>query len=231
MNKSVPKQNTPPWRQFFDVVTTVIMLVLAAALVWGGRARLSPPQSRSQVVVAAPEDPILIGNAPVRGDKSASVAIVEFADFECPACAAFARNIKPVLLRDYVDTGKVFFVFKNFPLTIHPTAKILAAAAWCAGKQDRFWQAHDRLYAQTSIQDLASMIGLDLPLYNTCLSGTEHDQDIEADSRAAEALKVMATPTFFLGKATPDGFVQATDVLIGAGPLQRFTETIDRLLR
>lgn len=230
MSTPVVARKTPRWRVIFEIVSTVTMLVLAAALVWEGRARLRAPQPPPQPIVPVPKDPISIGTAPVRGDRSAGVAIIEFADFECSACASFARDVEPALLRDYVDTGKAVIVFKHFPLPIHRKATGTAAAAWCAGEQGRFWQAHDRLYAQTQPQNLATEVDLDVPRYNACLAGPGSAQGVEADRVEGEALHIRGTPTFFVGKLAPNGLVQVTDTMIGAEALERFRGIVDRLL-
>jgi protein-disulfide isomerase len=240
MVKQAPSHNTPRWRLAFDITSTVLMLALAAALVWQGRGhfyaapRVVPPPIPVQQPV--PKDPIAIGESNVRGATSAHVAIIEFADFACSGCAAFATTVEPALLREYVDTGRVVFVFKNFPLQIHPEARAAARAVWCAAKHGRFWQAHDRLFEvwkQSQTIDLHGMardVGLDPSLYRACLAGTEADQHVQTERDQGEALHVSGTPTFFVGTVTPDGRVRVTDAILGSRSLQGFREILDRVL-
>jgi protein-disulfide isomerase len=231
MNTPILAGNTPRWRVHFEVASTVVMLVLAATFLWQNRTRVLPPPPPPEVIVEVPKNPIKIGTAPVLGNRSAPVAIVEFADFECPACAKFTSNVEPALRRDYIDNGRVAIVFKNFPLAIHPEAKAAAAAAWCAGEQGRFWEAHDWLFTGNQHRALAGAIGLDLPTYNGCFADARSMERVESERVEGEALKIRATPTFFLGKLTPDGLVQVTDAMKGAGSLQRFKTVLDRLLQ
>jgi protein-disulfide isomerase len=213
------------------------MVSLAAALVWQGRARFfdSPP-AEPRSVPAVPRDPITISGNPTLGESTARVVIVEYSDFQCPFCGVVARDIMPTLIQEYVETGKVIVVFKNFPLAFHALAPGVAAAALCAHQQGKFWQMHDRLFAQpTKLTDRdlrasASNVGLDLVLYDLCRSGTASAKLVEADRSEAEALNITGTPTFIFGRVQPDGQVSATDVLTGAKPIGNFRAILDRLL-
>lgn len=227
----------PKWRGIFEISSTVVMVALAAALVWQGRARFfdsAPAGARS--VVAVPRDPIAIAGKPTLGASTATVAIVEYSDFQCPFCGAVARDTMPTLIREYVDTGKVILVFKNLPLAMHPLAPGAAAAALCAGQQGKFWQMHDRLFAlpiKLADQDMrasASQVGLDLGLYDSCRAGTASAKLVDADRSEAEALKITGTPTYLFGRVEPDGRVRATEVLSGAKPIANFKAVLDRLL-
>lgn len=230
-NKSPSAEVTPPWRVFFEVVSTVVMLLLAAALVWERAASSGQPrQPQAGPLVAVPDDPITIGTAPVLGNTTAAVAIVEFADFECSACVTFATDTEPALIREYVDTGRVALVFKHYPLQIHPQAKAVAAAAWCAGEQGKFWQAHNRLFRKIKIPDLAGEIGLDVRRYDACIAGPGPAAHVESDRIEGDALQLRATPTFLFGTLLPDGRMKVIDVLIGAHPIDRFKEILVRLL-
>jgi len=215
------------------------MVVLAGAVVWQGRARFysAPPVAPlPPSLLPVPKEAIAIGEGNLRGARSAHVAIIEFADFACSACAKFATDVEPALLREYVDTGRVVFVFKNFPLQIHPEARAAARAAWCAAKQGKFWQVHDRFFevqkqsSQIDLQAVARDVGLDMYPYTACLAGKEADQQVEIERNQGVALKVTATPTFFIGTVTPDGRVQVTGMLLGAQSLPRFKEILDRFL-
>ena len=98
--------------------------------------------------VAARDIVLDITGAPVKGPKDAKVVLVEFSDFQCPFCARFSRDTIPQVQTDYVDTGKIKYVFADFPLeTIHPYAFKAAEAAGCAGEQGEFWKMHDHLFA------------------------------------------------------------------------------------
>src|SRR3989344_1487036 len=86
-------------------------------------------------------------NDPTKGDKNAPIVMLEFSDFQCPFCAKFWAETLPQIEKNYVDTGKVYFVYKDFPLSeIHPFAQQAAEAALCAGEQGKFWEYHDKLF-------------------------------------------------------------------------------------
>ena len=87
------------------------------------------------------------GHLPQLGKTNAKVAIVEFSDFECPFCKQFFNETFSQIKREYIDTGKVAFYFRHYPLTsIHPNAQIAAEATECANEQGKFWQFHDMLF-------------------------------------------------------------------------------------
>ena len=145
-------RRTLRWRTLFDIGSTVAMLALAGLIVWQGRARLSSSATGSTLEALVPTEPIAINTSLKRGAMDAKVAIVEFADFECPACAQFNRETEPGLIKEYVDTGKVVLVFKNYPLANHPGAGPAAIAAWCAGEQRKFKELHDWMYRLRGLQ-------------------------------------------------------------------------------
>ncbi len=90
---------------------------------------------------------VAVGSAPVKGDANAKITIVEFSDFQCPYCARFFTQTYPQIEKDYIDTGKVKLVFKQFPIAaIHQYAQKAAEASLCAKDQGKFWEYHDKLF-------------------------------------------------------------------------------------
>lgn len=85
------------------------------------------------------------GHLPALGDKNAKVTIVEFADLECPFCKRYFTQTFPQLKKDYIDTGKVAYYYRHFPLDFHPLARPFANASECANEQDKFWKMHDKI--------------------------------------------------------------------------------------
>jgi protein-disulfide isomerase len=235
----VTQHNSPHtrrWYPSFEVASTLAMLVLASLLVWQGwnqfesRVGGIPPTA-----VPMPMEPIGIRDSAVLGAPSAKVAMIEYADFECAACASFAKGTKPALVREYVDTGRVLFVFKHFPLPRHSRAKIAAEAAWCAGRQRRFWEMHDRLcalhpdYQDSAVNGAASASGRDPDSFDACRAGGDASRHIENERSDGKDLGVPATPTFYFGKITPDGRVQVSQGMVG-GQLTAIKGILDRLL-
>ena len=101
---------------------------------------------------AAPSRPafkpteVTIEGAPVLGAADAIVTLVEFSDYDCPFCRRHKDRVMPDLVKNFVDTGKLKYVMREFPLAMHPNAKGAAQAALCAGDQDQYWQMHDKMF-------------------------------------------------------------------------------------
>ncbi len=95
--------------------------------------------------VASAKVPIDNGRLPSLGEKNAKVAIVEFADFECPFCRRYFTDTFPQIKKNYIDTGKVIYYYRHFPLDFHPLAKPFAQASECANEQNKFWEMHDKI--------------------------------------------------------------------------------------
>ncbi len=143
------------------------------------------------------------------GSDSARVEIVEYGDFECPACASFAAVQMPTVREQLIATGKVRWRYRDFPLPSHRYSRTAAHAAHCAGEQGRFWEMHDQLFfnhswAQTGrnpsrlFRDMARAAGLDLAAYDACMDSQRYASRIEASRLEGEALGVNGTPSFFL---------------------------------
>jgi len=181
---------------------------------------------------------LTIANRPARGSTSARVTFVEYSDYGCPFCAQYAKQIYPQLIRDYVDTGKLRYVFKNYPVeTVHPGVVKAHVAAACAGDQGRYWQMHDRLFAaQDNFQtekliEHARAASLDTTLFQSCLAGTSHDAVIRQDIDEAVRGGVTVSPVFVVGLSDPNGAVfTPLQVVVGAQPYQTFKNAIDAVL-
>lgn len=177
-----------------------------------------------------------VGDGPALGQADAPITIVEFSDYQCPFCKKHAVNTLGAIKTNYIDTGKVRYMFRDFPLdSIHPYARKAAEAAHCAGDQGKFWDMHDTMFQnqgalQTeSLRHFARTMELDLDAFNTCLDEGKYAKKVEADVAAGSAVGVTGTPGFFIGKTKPDGTMLATFVK-GAQPAAAFSQVIDRLL-
>ena len=233
------------WRVVFEVTSTLLMVVLASSLLWVRSAApaVSSASSGYMPLPQVPRQPIVIGSSPVRGARTAKVAIVEYADFTCSACVAFARDIEPGIRTEYIDPGLVVHVFKLAPRK-STSAQQTAIDGWCAAEHGKFWQMHDRLFTppeelpvveasdlrEVMLKAAIEELGLDKARYNQCRSGPEAKAQVEADRAEAAALKVPGTPTFFFGTVSRDR-VTATDVMVGTKSLARFKEILDRLTK
>ncbi|HYB22256.1 MAG TPA: DsbA family protein [Solirubrobacteraceae bacterium] len=169
-----------------------------------------------------------------RGRVDAPVTMVEFTDYQCPYCRRFQAQTWPLLKHRYIDTGKMRFIVRDFPLEFHSSAKPAAEAAHCAGEQGRFWPMHEALLRSDMKLDEASLagearaLGLDLGHFRACVVQAKYAGAIERNAEEASALGVRGTPTFIVGRATAgslDG-----ERFSGALPYEDFAAVIDRLL-
>lgn len=145
-----------------------------------------------------------IDDAASKGPSTAKVTIVEFADFECPACQAAQAEVRRVLER---GPNSVRLVYKHFPLEQHPNALSAARASWCAGRQGSFWRFHDLLFEHTAsrkalgkatIAALAGELNLEAQQMSICLSSAESTDAVARDYSEGVGAGVVGTPTFFV---------------------------------
>ena len=161
------------------------------------------------------------------GDPDAPVTIMEFGDYQCPACRSFALEVKPQLDLAYIATGQAKLVFHDFPLDQHPHAFLAARAARCAGDQDRYHDYHDSVFrtqgtwfamrsATGHFRELASDLGLDESAFEACLESDRHADVVTANRQLGERLGVSGTPTIFVhpgvGQAQKLGGFQFLDI-------------------
>jgi protein-disulfide isomerase len=160
------------------------------------------------------------GNAPSVGPRSAPVQIVEFSDFQCPFCGRVVPTIKQI---EDKYNGKVRLSFRNFPLPFHPFAEGAAEAGAAANAQGKFWQMHDKMFAnqqkldRASLEQYASEIGLDVGKFKADLDSGKYKDEVNKDVQYAKTVNVNGTPAFFIN----GHFIN------GAMPLESFEKVID----
>lgn len=163
------------------------------------------------------------GGRPVRGSASAPIELIEFSDFQCPFCQRANPTVEQVL-KTYGD--RIKFVYRHYPLPNHPNARPAAEAAACAEAQGKFWEYHDRLFANpTKLSDAdlkghAAALGLDTGKFNTCVDNHQQKPGVDKDIADAENVGVTGTPAFFINGRAIDG----------AQPFEAFKRVIDEEL-
>jgi protein-disulfide isomerase len=198
-------------------MTSARRFVAAAGLVLlaapGGRQAHDPLAARSQ------------------GRPSAPVTVYEMSDFQCPYCREFALGTLPVLEREYIATGKVHFVYINFPLpNVHKNAVAAARVAMCAAHQDRFWPMHDLLFRRQDqwadlatpepyLLALADSAGVARGPLTTCVSSQASAPEVAADAERARRTGARSTPTFYIEGG----------LLEGAAPVSVFRSVLDSI--
>ena len=141
------------------------------------------------------------------GASDAPLTIVEFTDYQCPYCRQFESTTFAELRKKYIDTGKVRFVVRDFPLVeAHPNAMQAAEAVHCAGDQEKFWPMHDALFSdagkleKNGLMDSAESLKLDMGAFRSCLESGKHKLEIQNDQQVASSLQINGTPSFLVGK-------------------------------
>lgn len=182
---------------------------------------------------------ISIGGSPFQGPKDAKFVIVEFSDFQCPFCGRYATQTYSQVIDDYVKTGKVKYVFRDFPLEqLHPNAAKAAEASHCAEDQGKFWDLHDRMFKNQSALDAKEMLGhatvlaLDVPKFQQCLESGKYTAKVKKDQEDGAKVNVKGTPTFFFGTVDPKDptKIKAVSMFSGAQPYQQFKDAFDKLM-
>lgn len=203
-----------------------------------GNIQQAPTPSTAQTPPQAPSQPISVSldDDPVKGDPNAPITIVEFSDFQCPFCARFHANTLPKIEQNYLSTGKINFVYRDFPIqSIHPNALPAALASECADDQGLFWEYHDKLFEnQKGWQGLDVQSGIDafkgyaqdldlnMDEFNSCLDSGKYSAEVENDLQDGRDYGVTGTPGFFVGNEKI-GFTKIT----GAQPFSVFQKVLD----
>ncbi len=183
-----------------------------------GNTIVNPPTNQPKINM---ED--LMDDDPVKGDKNAPVTIIEFSDFECPFCGRFYTQTLSQIDEQYIKTGKVKLVFRDFPLSFHQYAQKSAEASECADDQGKFWEYHDLLFenqATLSFDNLkqwASDLNLDTAKFNDCLDSGKHEAEVKQDMKDGSAAGIRGTP----------GFVINGQLVSGAQPFSVFQQAIE----
>lgn len=171
------------------------------------------------------------GHLQILGEKNAKVTVIEFSDFQCPFCEQWFKTVEPDLIKEYVNTGKVKFVYRQFPLTsIHPNAYKASSASECANEQGKFWGYHDLLFknqaawsnldsaaAAAKFKEYAGTLGLNTGNFNSCLDSDKYKSEIDKDLADGTAAGVNGTPATFVNGQS----------VIGAQPFASFKALID----
>ena len=191
-------------------VGVVLVLILAGA---GGLAYLASRQHAGPAAtIVDPNLPPAVAKGYAMGRPDAPVQILEFADFECPACGNYSVVTEPDVRKRVIEPGLARVTYYDFPLPQHKNTVMASEAAACANDQGKFWEMHDRLFqGQTDwnteatsdpvsvMQGYAKAIGLDVDKWHSCVDSRVHQRDIDANKAEGERRQVNQTPTFVIG--------------------------------
>ena len=172
-----------------------------------------------------------------QGKADAPLTLIEYSDFTCGYCLKFFKETLPKLQATYIDTGKVRFVYRDYPRADRGVGVEAAVAARCAGAQGRYWAMHDRLFGEGvrldsgSFKSAAKSMGLDQTEFGKCFDERRHLESIFQDRREANRWGFHGTPGFILMQTVEGATEKVPAVAIpGAFPFDAFAEEIDRML-
>lgn len=169
---------------------------------------------------------VSVDDDPQQGSNDAPITIIEFSDFQCPYCAKFYTQTLLQIRDNYINTGKVKFVYRDYPLSSHQYAKKAAEAAECAHEQGKFWEFHDMIYENQAslnnekLKQYAIDLGLNTNEFNTCLDSGKMSQEVMKDFQDGSSYGVTGTPAFFINGTK----------LVGAQPYEAFQRIIEQEL-
>ena len=199
-------------------------------------AQVLQPSAPVPDPMALPAEPLTVAGSAAIGRDNAPVTMIEFSDFQCPFCARHVRDTFEQIKKDYVDTGKVRYVFRHYPIeSLHPQAWAASRTAECASRQGKFWNLHTTLFAnqkQLGDADLARYAraaGVEMAEYQRCVTDPAVTAKIKQDLDEGARAGVSGTPMFFVGK-TDEGKVRALKRVNGAAAYSAFQQAIDSLL-
>jgi protein-disulfide isomerase len=180
-----------------------------------------------------------VSAAPIRGRADAVVTLVEFSDYECPYCIRHFQQTMPLIEQNYIATGKIRYVFRDFPIDAnHPQAIKAHEAAHCAIEQQKFWELHPRLFSAPgshtplALEDRAKEAGLDATAFRSCIASGRTTAGIRATGVVGENLGITGTPWFFVGLLDPkEPRVKVLKVIDGAQPYADFAAALDAALQ
>ena len=176
---------------------------------------------------------LIENGSPFLGNPDAPITILEWGDYQCTFCYKFHQNTLKIIDEDYIKTGKVKMVFKDFPLN-GPDSKLAAEASYCAQDQQKYWQYHDELYrnwggertgwiTREALSEFAQTVNLDIEKFNECLDDSKHESRVNSLYEFGNNIGVDATPSFLVFND------QEIIKIRGNQPLEVFLKTFDKL--
>jgi len=179
------------------------------------------------------ESKLIQNGSPIMGEPSATITIVEWGDYQCTFCYKFHQSTMNTIKQDFIETGKVKLVFKDFPLN-GPDSVLAAEAAYCAQDQGKYWQYHDELYknwggertgwiTRDSLDKFATTVNLDLEKFDKCLDEHKYLERVNQMYEFGREIGIDATPSFLV--FSNEKIIK----IIGNQPLEVFLKSLDEL--
>jgi protein-disulfide isomerase len=224
----------------WNLIVPIACVVITSALWLDARLQLrrlaASQQQLARDVADLRQMPIIdLTGAPALGSESARVGLIEFSDYECPFCIRHFTATMPQIARDLIETGRIRYVFRDFPIAeIHPGSPRAHEAARCANDQGRFWQMHTRLFSapgthtDATLETEARAAGLEPSGFLECLASGRHAGDVKASVAEVVGFGASGTPVFFVGtRDLATNHVEVLHVISGAQPFSAFKDAVD----
>ncbi|MSU60595.1 MAG: DsbA family protein [Candidatus Staskawiczbacteria bacterium] len=224
--------------------SVIVVCLIVSGTVLYINAQKGGVQVNNNVPQAGPTVKVSMDDDAVLGEKNAPITMIEFSDYECPFCKRHFDQVYPGIKRDYIDTGKLKLVFRDFIAVAghNPLATSQALAAECAGDQGgdaMYYKYHDEIFKKTTsngngmpvsyLATIATNLGLNTATFQQCLDSAKFKAEVDKDNTDANTAGVSGTPSFFVGKSTSSGTIDGT-IIIGAQPYSVFKTALDKAL-
>ncbi len=224
---SIAKLNIVYLLGFFLIVASFLIGVLVTKVSYlekGVETTTISDQTLEDSEPQAPTGPVDVnqGHLPILGNKDAKVSVIEFADFQCPFCERYHKEITPSLKKDYIDSGKIKFAFRHYAF-LGQESTDAALASECANEQDKFWEFHDYLYenqsgenqgafAKDKLKEFAVAVGLNSAQFNECLDSAKYKDNVDKDIAEGGTAGVNGTPATFVNGILISGAVPYSEI-------------------
>ena len=216
---------------------TIVVVILGINGLFNDQGLLIEPTPKIEQMGPAKitMDTFLLNGSPILGNPDAPITLVEFGDYQCHYCNVFFQSIEKDIIKNYVETGKVKMIFKDYNI-IGPDSVKASQGAHCANEQGLFWEYHDILYSNwtgenngwasgTNLANFAQEIDLNMNDWSECMIKQKHSQIILRSNDDAKTLELTGTPAFFVINSNGE-----VTKLFGAQPFEVFKTTFDDML-
>jgi len=216
---------------------TIVAVILATNGSLGEQELLIEPTPKIEQMGPAKitMDTFVLNGSPILGDPNAPITLVEFGDYQCHYCNVFFQSIEEDIIKNYVETGKVKIIFKDYNI-IGPDSINASHGAHCANEQELFWEYHDILYSNwtgenngwassNNLRIFAEEINADVDKWTECMNEKTHSKVIIDSNNDAKSLELTGTPAFFVINSNGE-----VSKLFGAQPFEIFEKVFDKEL-
>jgi protein-disulfide isomerase len=211
VKKKAKAQSRTP---FYAALAVIAVVGVGALAFVASRPKNATTTVNPAAIVAGEPQGYLLGK------PDAPVQVIEFADFECPACGQFATLAEPDIRKRLIEPGTISYRFYDFPLPMHKNTWAASNAAACADEQGKFWEMHDQLFnaqdqwngeatsrPKSKFQEYAKAMGLDVGKWEACFDSRKYQGRIKANEQMAEKRGAGQTPTFVIGNKMVGGAI------------------------